>query len=238
MLERNFLSKNIAAVSQQIAAAEREPGQVTLLAATKTQSADTIRAAHALGIRNVGENYLAEALPKIQALTDLQLTWHFIGRIQSNKTQEIADHFDWVHCVDRAKIANRLSRQRSEAAPPLNVLIQVNIDADPDKAGIEPDDVADLAEHIISLPNLRLRGLMTILNQATDPGVGYRSMAQLAAAVGEQLTRRYGEASTLQWDCLSMGMSGDMQTAIEAGATIVRVGTALFGKRETGTSPA
>ena len=227
MLERNLLSNNYSRLCERPGF---NPQEVTLLAATKTQSAETIAAAHALGVNHVGENYLAEALPKIAALQQAELTWHFIGRVQSNKTQAIAQHFDWVHCIDRYKIARRLAEHRQEEKP-LNVLIQVNIDQDPNKGGIDAQDVWPLAEQILTLPKLHLRGLMSMLNPDTSPRDGYRSVAQLATQIRGQLVAQYSAEEASRWDTLSMGMSGDLDEAIAAGATIVRVGTALFGPR-------
>lgn len=226
MLERNFLSKNYEALQRLVESARPEGSKVTLLAATKTQSADTIATIHEFGIQHVGENYLAEAEAKMAKLAHLDLTWHFIGRIQSNKTQQIANQFAWVHCIDREKIARRIANQRLSATP-INVLIQVNIDQDTNKGGVQPNEVMVLAKFITTLPQLRLRGLMTILDPSTKPAVGYRSMAQLAQQVGSQ----FDEAQRAHWDTLSMGMSNDILEAVEAGATIVRVGTALFGPR-------
>ena len=182
-----------------------------------------IQQAYEAGIRHFGENYLDEALAKRADLATPDLIWHFIGKIQSNKTKSIAQHFDWVHTIDRYKIAKRLSDQRSGSK--LNALIQVNIDADPAKGGVLKEEVASLVEQIDPLPNLSLRGLMTILDRTSDPASSYQSMAQLFTE-----TRAYLN-STARWDTLSMGMSGDMAQAIGAGATQVRIGTALFGPR-------
>ena len=223
MEERNFLNLNL---TQVVAALEDAQQSVTVVAASKTQSADTIRAAWQAGVRDFGENYLAESLDKMQALTDLPITWHYIGRIQSNKTRAIAEHFSWVHTVDRDKVARRLSDHRSGNAEPLNTLIQVNIDADPNKAGVPPNQAANLVEAILALPNLKLRGFMTMLNPATNPADGYRSMAQLA----EELRQAYREQATL--DCLSMGMSADWPDAVAQGANMIRLGTTLFGARK------
>ncbi|MEM7000547.1 MAG: YggS family pyridoxal phosphate-dependent enzyme [Pseudomonadota bacterium] len=225
------LQGQLTAIEQSIAKAAEDAGRtaadVTLIAASKTQAAATIEQAHRLGISQFGENYLDEALAKIDALKHLSLTWHYIGRIQSNKTRQIAQHFDWIHTVDRAKIAQRLSDQR-ESAKPLSVLIQVNLDQDPNKAGVTSAAACvELAQTICALPNLRARGLMTILNPASEPAEGYASVAQLAAEVAEQLPTK----ARADWQMLSMGMSQDLHAAVAAGATHVRLGTALFGPR-------
>ena len=221
------ITGNLLAINQQIAHAARDagrdPDEITLIAASKTQPGDIIQHAYDAGIRHFGENYLDEALAKRAGLATPDLTWHFIGKIQSNKTKSIAQHFDWVHTIDRFKIAKRLSDQRTGST--LNVLIQVNIDADPAKGGVLKDEVASLVEQIDPLPNLSLRGLMTILDRTSEPASSYQSMAQLFTE-----TRAYLN-STARWDTLSMGMSGDMAQAIGAGATQVRIGTALFGPR-------
>ena len=224
------IADNIRSVTRRIQKATADAGRpedaVTLLAVSKTRSPDEIRAAHAAGLRHFGENYLQEALDKQPALADLPLIWHFIGPIQSNKTRAIAGHFDWVHSVDRAKVARRLSEQRPPALPPLNICLQVNIDAEPTKAGVLPDALPELVEAVRSLECLRLRGLMCIpapKKDETEAEATFRRMAQLL----DDLNRRCG----LNMDTLSMGMSDDLEPAIRAGATIVRVGTALFGER-------
>lgn len=223
------IAGNLVALTQQISdaaiAAQRDPDTITLIAASKTQPGDVIMQAYEAGIRHFGENYLDEALAKRADLDLPDVTWHFIGRIQSNKTRLIAQHFDWVHTVDRKKIADRLSAQREGGS--LNVLIQVNIDEDPAKGGVRPAEAGALLEHITRTANLQPRGLMTILDQTSDPATSYQSMAQLFAALRATLPDAYKTA----WDTLSMGMSGDMQAAIAAGATQIRIGTALFGPR-------
>lgn len=225
----NFLSSKFLDVNTKIRraaeAAGRDPKEITLIGASKTQSAKTISDAYAAGLRHVGENYLDEAIAKRAQFQASDLVWHFIGRVQSNKTRLIATHFDWVHTVDREKIASRLSKHRS--GPALNVLIQVNIDADQAKAGVLPDEARGLVDFVSTLPNLRLRGLMTILSQTSTPESSYQSVAQLAARLKATLPSVQREA----WDTLSMGMSGDLDAAIAAGATHVRIGTALFGPR-------
>ena len=199
--------------------AGRKPDSVQIIAVSKTRTADEVRAAADAGLTHFGENYLQDALQKIQSLQDLDAAWHFIGRIQSNKTREIARWFDWVHTVDRLKVAQRLSEQREGA--PLNVLLQVNIDGDAAKGGIQAEALPELADQVAELPNLRLRGLMCILAQDTDPDAGYARMKALFDA----------QDRGADWDSLSMGMSGDYEHAIRQGATLVRIGTAIFGPR-------
>lgn len=225
------IAMNIAKVAMRIReaaqAAGRESRSVGLLAVSKTQPATAIRQAHAAGQRDFGENYLQEALDKQAQLADLPLTWHFIGPIQSNKTRPIAEHFDWVHSVDRLKIAERLSDQRPAGAAPLNVCLQVNVSDEHSKSGCAPAEVADLARAIATLPNLRLRGLMAIPAPSDDP-------AQQRAAFARLRSLYDGLAAELNLDTLSMGMSQDLEAAIAEGATWVRIGTALFGARNYG----
>ena len=197
----------------------RNSAEITLIGASKTQPGAVIQVAAAAGLINFGENYLDEALEKIDACAGLDLIWHYIGRIQSNKTKLIAENFDWVHTVDRLKIARRLNAH-CPADKTLNVLIQTNLDDDPDKGGLGSGELANLVEEIEHLPRLKMRGLMTILSTQTEPSTGYASVAQLA------------KQTCSAWDTLSMGMSGDLEAAIGAGATHIRVGTALFGPRE------
>jgi pyridoxal phosphate enzyme (YggS family) len=220
---------NLQHVRQRIAAACASAGrpvtEVTLLAVSKTFGPDAVRAAHAAGQRSFGENYIQEAVEKMALLADLQLEWHCIGPIQSNKTRLVATHFAWCHSVDRLKIAQRLAEQRPPELPPLQVCIQVNIDGGPTKAGVAPADAPALAREIAALPRLRLRGLMTIPEPATDPGL------QLAV---HQKARRLFDAlreEGLPLDTLSMGMTADLEAAVRAGSTMVRVGTAIFGGR-------
>ena len=214
-------------VSDACIAVGRAPGSVTLIGVSKTKPLAAVREAAALGIQHLGENYLDEAIDKIQATQDLDLTWHFIGRIQSNKTRDIAQNFDWVQTVDRVKIARRLHDQ----CPPgkrLNVLLQINIDEDPAKAGVLAADAWQLLKALKALPNLQPRGLMTILAQHADPGASYNLVAQLFSTLGDRLA----DEAALCWDTLSMGMTGDLEQAIAAGATHIRIGTALFGARD------
>lgn len=229
------IADNISQVSARIAAAarqaQREPSQVGLLAVSKTKPATAIREAFAAGVRDFGENYLQEALSKQEELVDLPLIWHFIGPIQSNKTRAIAEHFAWVHSVDRLKIAQRLSEQRPSTLAPLNVCIQVNVSGEASKSGCAPDDVHTLATAIAALPNLHLRGLMAIPEPTDDPAAQNAAFAHVRALQHDL---------QLPLDTLSMGMSHDLEAAIAQGATWVRIGTALFGARDYGqhTPPA
>ena len=203
----------------------RNRDELTLLAVSKKQNAEKIAEAQACGLHDFGENYLQEALDKQQVLSHLDLTWHFIGPIQSNKTKAIATNFDWVHTVDRAKIAERLNSQRDQDAP-LNVCIQVNIDKEPSKSGVLPDKLTGLAKIILGLPNLRLRGLMVIPQVRHD----LDSQRQVFATI-RLLKKDLEKALQIKLDTLSMGMSADLEAAIAEDATIVRIGTALFGER-------
>lgn len=212
----------IAEISQRW---HRDPAEVELLAISKTRSVGEILNLVQIGQRHFGENYLQEALPKIAALSDQQLTWHFVGPIQSNKTRDISTYFDWAHTLERSKIAQRLNDQRGEYQRPLQVLIQVNIDAEPSKAGVAPERVYDLACEISSLTRLRLRGLMALPAPHADFEDQRRPFAQLRELL-ETLRSR-----GLLLDHLSMGTSADYPAAIAEGATIVRIGTALFGPR-------
>lgn len=209
----------------------REPGSVTLLAASKTRPADDLRAAWHCGLRCFGENYLQEAVAKVLALGDLAIDWHFIGPIQSNKTRDIAAHFDWAHGVDRVKIARRLNEQRPVGKPPLNICLQVNINKEANKSGLYLEDIAEVAEQICEFPHLKFRGLMAIPVKTTDPELQHQAFASLRQAL-EQLN-----ASGYQLDTLSMGMSGDMAVAIDEGSTLVRIGTAIFGARLPRSAP-
>lgn len=220
------LERRLAAVRKRIeqacAAAGRSPARVALLAVSKTRSPAEIRAMHALGIAAFGENYAAEAVDKQAELAALGLTWHFIGPLQSNKTRLVATHFDWVQSVDRDKLVRRLDAQRPPERPPLNVLIQVNIDREPQKAGCDPEAVEALAESILARPRLALRGLMVIPAAGRDPAAAFAR----AQALYRHLAERVPSVDTL-----SMGMSDDLEVAIACGSTMVRIGTALFGPR-------
>ena len=205
---------------------------VTLVAVSKGHAANKVRAVAAEGVRDIGESYLQEALEKIEQLRDLTLTWHFIGRLQANKTREIAASFDWVHGVERLKIAERLSQQRPFHAPPLNVCLQVNIAGEASKGGVTTAELPALAASVAALPRLKLRGLMCIPPDEEDPTRQRMWFAALRRALEEL------NAAGAGLDTLSMGMSGDFEAAILEGATIVRVGTALFGPRASATSAA
>ena len=211
-------------ISQAAAAAERDPDSIQLLAVSKTRPIADLQAALEAGQTAFGESYLQDALHKIVALGE-RVEWHFIGPIQSNKTRQIASHFAWVHSVDRLKIAQRLSEQRPTALPPLNVCLQINTSAETTKAGVHPDEAPELAHALALLPQLRLRGLMTIPAAAADMAQQRQPFAQLRELL-EQLN-----TSGLELDTLSMGMSNDLEAAIAEGATIVRIGTAIFGPR-------
>jgi pyridoxal phosphate enzyme (YggS family) len=205
--------------------AGREGSEVTVLAVSKRHSAGRIRSLNALGQRSFGENYVQEALAKQAELSDLDLEWHFIGPVQSNKTRDIACHFQWVQSVDRMKILRRLSGQRPDSLPSLNVCIQVNIDREDQKSGVLPEALPELASFAESLPNVSLRGIMSIPRMAGgnhDPIDSFRRMHQLFRSLIE---------SGLELDTLSMGMSADLEMAIAAGSTMVRVGTDLLGPR-------
>ena len=227
------IEQNLQAVRDSIAQAaleaRRAPDAVTLLAVSKTFGADAVLAAARAGQTAFGENYLQEALDKIAAvklaLPQGALAWHFIGPIQSNKTRPIAEHFDWVHTVEREKIAARLSEQRPAGLPDLNICLQVNISGEASKSGVAPADLPALAHAVAQLPRLRLRGLMAIPEPETDITLQRAAFAQLRALY-EQLN-----ADGLALDTLSMGMSADLRAAVLEGATIVRVGSAIFGSR-------
>ncbi|KQW35492.1 YggS family pyridoxal phosphate-dependent enzyme [Rhizobacter sp. Root404] len=227
-----MIADNLQQVHERVAAActqaTRPVRSVTLLVVSKTFDAGAVREAVAAGEHRFGENYVLEGVEKIAALADLraQLEWHLIGPLQSNKTRIVAEQFDWVHSVDRLKIAQRLSEQRPAHLPPLQVCLQVNISGEPSKSGLRPDEVPDVARAVDVLPRLTLRGLMAIPEPATDLA------AQRAPhrALRELLTRlRAGGLTGL--DTLSMGMSADLEAAIAEGATIVRIGSAIFGAR-------
>ena len=224
------LPERIRAVRERMAQAAARAGRnaqsVTLLAVTKAQPPDLVRAAADCGLSDFGESYLQEALPKLDALRDRPLTWHFVGRLQANKTRPVAESFAWVHALDRAKIAARLSEARSPHVAPLNVCLQVNLAGETTKGGVTPQELGTLAREVAALPRLRLRGLMCIPPEETD-------IAQQRAWF-QKLHRLYTQLNSggAGLDTLSMGMSGDFEAAIEEGATIVRVGTALFGPRE------
>jgi hypothetical protein len=225
-----FSPERLAAVLARIEAAARragrDPASVRLLAVGKQQPVAAVAAAAAAGQREFGENYVREGVAKIEALRDLPLVWHFIGQLQANKTREVAGHFHWVHTVDRERIATRLDAQRPHDAGPLEVLLQVRLGHEPGKGGVEPAGLPRLAEFVAGLPHLRLRGLMCIPPPADDEAAQRMPFARLRELL-EDLNR-----SGHRLDTLSMGMSADLEAAVLEGATIVRVGTAVFGPRD------
>lgn len=240
--EHQALIARWQAVKEQIAQAQHtgsQPSQadkpsddITLLAVSKTKPADMIRVLYQAGQQHFGENYLQEAMEKIALLTDLKdnlpehalpIVWHYIGHIQRNKTCDIAENFAWVHTIERDIIAKRLNDQRPDDLPPLNVLIQVNIDDEDSKSGCHPNDVMGLVESVMAYPKLNLRGLMVI--PAKDSINAFTRIKKLFDDIGKS------HPQLRQWDTLSMGMSGDMAAAIDAGSSMVRVGTAIFGER-------
>ncbi len=212
--------------------AARDPRDIVLVAVSKAHPAADIRAAHAAGQRDFGENQVQEALAKLGALGDLELVWHFIGPLQSNKTRPVAERFDWLHSLDRLKIAERLAAQRPAGHAPLQVCVQVNVSGEASKSGVAPEAAPALAHAVAALPRLRLRGLMTIPEPTPDRALQRRRFETLRR-LKERLVRE-----GLALDTLSMGMSDDLEAAIEAGATMVRVGTAIFGARPKGEETA
>ena len=221
---------SLAAIRQRIAEAEarfnRPPGSVILLAVSKRRTPSEILTIVSQGQQQFAESYLQEALPKIQTLAGHDLEWHFIGKVQSNKTEEIAHYFDWIHTIERDKIARRLNDQRPESLPPLNALIQVNIDEEPTKSGVLLPELPGLLERVGRYPRLRLRGLMTLPAPSKDFASQRRAFQRLARAFAE--FRDQG----IPLDTLSMGTSDDFEAAIAEGATMVRIGTAIFGPRK------
>jgi len=225
-----FLPVRLASVLARIEAAAqhagRAPDSVRLLAVSKQQPAARVRVVADAGQREFGENYVQEGLAKIDALRDLPITWHFIGQLQGNKTRDVAAAFQWVHTLDRDRIAARLSAQRPHYAGPLHVLLQVRLAEEAGKGGVEPADLPRLAEIVAGLPRLRLRGLMCIPPPATDEAAQRAPFARLRTLLDDLNGRGHG------LDTLSMGMSADLESAVAEGATIVRVGTAVFGPRD------
>ena len=206
----------------------RDNDSVRVLAVSKTRSSAEVRAAYDSGIENFGENYVQEAVQKIHELRDLPLTWHYIGGIQSNKTKDLARYFQWVHSIDRANIASRLNAARAEFRPnnPLNVCLQLNLDEEVQKSGVPARDVDDLLQHTRQLTHLRVRGFMTIPKPNSDSSFIQEGFRQAA-----ELFRKYRDTDDNNWDTLSMGMSNDFAIAVEEGATLLRLGTVLFGPR-------
>ncbi|MBI1394346.1 MAG: YggS family pyridoxal phosphate-dependent enzyme [Betaproteobacteria bacterium] len=223
------LEERLQAVRAEVARAARTAGRapddIRIVAVSKTFPADAVRAVHAAGQRDFGESYVQEAVAKMDALADLDITWHFIGPIQSNKTRVIAERFAWVHSVDRLKIAERLAAQRPVALPPLQVCLQVNISGETTKSGVVPDDLAALARSVDGLGSLRLRGLMAIPEPTDDPRVQHARFAAVRALLDDLA------GHGLALDTLSMGMSDDLPAAVAEGATMVRIGRAIFGAR-------
>ncbi len=203
----------------------REPGSVALLAVSKTKPPEAVRAAISAGQHAFGENHLQDAMTKVETLSGPGVSWHFIGAVQSNKTRPIAAHFDWVHCIEREKIAKRLSAQRPAGREPLEVCIEVNVSGEETKSGVPPANVESLARMVRDLPGLRLRGLMAIPRPSPDIETQRIPFRQLREILDEL------NAKGLELDTLSMGMTGDLEAAIAEGATIVRIGTAIFGPR-------
>ncbi|MGH8681268.1 MAG: YggS family pyridoxal phosphate-dependent enzyme [Burkholderiales bacterium] len=226
------IENRLQAVKSRIASAcrsaARDPRDIVLVAVSKSFPAADIGAAHAAGQRDFGENHVQEALAKRDALGDRDLVWHFVGPLQSNKTRPVAVRFDWVHSIDRLRVAERLAAQRPEQLPPLQVCVQVNVSGEASKSGVDPGEAPALAHAVARLPRLRLRGLMTIPEPTSDTALQQRRFATLHA-----LKERLGREG-LALDTLSMGMSDDLEAAIAAGATMVRVGTAIFGPRPSG----
>ncbi|HET6564153.1 MAG TPA: YggS family pyridoxal phosphate-dependent enzyme [Xanthomonadales bacterium] len=219
----NEVRARIASACQK---ADRNPDSLSLLAVSKRHGANSIRALFIAGQRHFGENYLQEALKKQQELADLDVIWHFIGPLQSNKTRDVAMHFHWVQSVDRQKLLRRLSEQRPDDMPPLNICLQVNIDAEPQKAGASADEIPALAQLASSLPGLRLRGLMAIPAVTASGETNPQSLARMKTLFDSLQDQGY------PLDTLSMGMSADLEAAILAGSTMVRIGTDLFGPRD------
>ena len=229
MGKQDSLEFRIKLVKERINAAckinGRSPNSVTLLAVSKTKPIEMIREAERHGLKQFGENYADEAKEKIQLRPALKGEWHFIGRIQSNKTKTIAQHFNWIHTVDRIKVARRLALNCPENKV-LQILLQVNVDSDKNKGGIEENELDELIKYVLGKPNLNLRGLMTILSEETDPQKGYSKLRDLFNRLQENYAHEFHN-----WDTLSMGMSKDLEVAVNCGATIVRVGTDVFGSR-------
>ena len=240
-VESKKLPASVAQVAQRLVnvrgrvqaalhAADRGADDVLVLAVSKRQPVAAIEAAFLAGQTHFGENYVQEARTKIAALASLPIVWHFIGQLQANKSREVAERFQWVHTLDRTRIARRLNDQRPHGAPPLNLCIQVNQAGEPGKGGVDPEEVENLARSVGAFPRLRLRGLMTLPPAAADPAPFFAELRSLQDRLQETLG--------IPMDSLSMGMSADLEQAVSAGSTIVRIGTAVFGPRPTGPRPA
>jgi pyridoxal phosphate enzyme (YggS family) len=229
-----MIETNLIAVRQRIERAAhacgRNPDDILLLAVSKTRPVEDVAAAYVAGCRDFGENYVQEGEQKILLTRKLKARWHFIGPIQSNKTRVIAEHFDWVHSIDRLKIAQRLSEQRDVGFAPLQVCVQVNISREPSKGGVAVEELPALLAGIVALPRLQLRGLMAIPAPATDPVVQRAAFAEVRAAF-DGLRSQWPQLDPAVFNTLSMGMSADLEAAITEGATIIRVGTDIFGSR-------
>lgn len=223
------IAQNLANISQRIKIAAkavgRDPRRIKILAVSKTHSAEKIREAYAAGLTRFGESYVQEAIPKIQILNDLPLEWHFIGPIQSNKTRDIAEHFDWVHSIDRLKIASRLNEQRPKGLKPLNICVQINISMESSKSGIVQQALQDFAAQLKTLRRLKLRGLMAIPQKTADQQQQQALFAELRRLFDDLNQQGY------QLDTLSMGMTDDLEAAVMEGSTLLRIGTGLFGAR-------
>ncbi|BBM01077.1 YggS family pyridoxal phosphate-dependent enzyme [Microbulbifer sp. GL-2] len=230
-MRKETIVENLNAVGERIVTCcnncDRNPAEITLLAVSKTRPAQDLRFAYEAGQRHFGENYLQEALEKQDALSDLDIHWHFIGPLQSNKSRAVAERFQWIHTVDRLKIAQRLSSQRPKDLAPLNICLQVNIDGEQSKSGIAVQNLVAMAREVVKLPRLRLRGLMAIPAVRQNVQAQKEPFAELASLL-QSLRQEFPEQTM---DTLSMGMSGDMEAAIACGATIVRIGTDIFGTR-------
>lgn len=219
------LQNLVTRIARAASDAGRDPAGIRLLAVSKTWPAGSVREAAAAGQHAFGENYVQEGVAKVEALADLNLEWHFIGPLQSNKTRPVANSFAWVHSIDRLKIAQRLSEQRDVFLPPLQVCIQVNVSGEESKSGVSPAELPELARAVVALPRLKLRGLMTIPEPTSDVTLQRERFATLRRLMAQL------RADGLDLDTLSMGMSDDLEAAIAEGSTMVRVGTAIFGSR-------
>jgi pyridoxal phosphate enzyme (YggS family) len=230
VMSNSLILQNVTKLSNRVRLAaqksQRSPQDISIVAASKTRSAEIIEQAFDAGLTNFGENYLQEALEKIEQLRALKIVWHFIGPIQSNKTRSIAENFDWVHSVDRAKVARRLSAQRPDNLPPLQLCLQVNISQEPSKSGVLVQELPELMQEISELRNIQLRGLMAIPAATADTHQQLLAFGQMR----ELLESVQAMSSTM--DTLSMGMSGDLEVAIAQGSTLIRVGSDIFGPRD------